>query len=45
MSAVIGSALHGVSAANISTTRFDVYVNRTNATEPAVMWIAAEKLA
>lgn len=45
VSAVIGSTLKGVSVQNISTTGFDVYVNRTNATETAVMWIAAGKLA
>ena len=45
VSAVIGSALQGVSTANISTTGFDVYVYRTNATVTAVMWIAAGKLA
>ena len=45
VSAVIGSALQGVSAANISATGFDAYVYRTNTTVTAVMWIAAGKLA
>ena len=45
VSSVIGSALQGVSVANISATGFDAYVYRTNATMTAVMWNAAGKLA
>lgn len=45
VSAVPGTAVQAVSAANISTTGFDVYVYRTNSTVTAVMWIAAGKLA
>ena len=44
VSAVPGSAVQAVSAANITTTGFDVYVYRTNTTVTAVMWIAAGKL-
>lgn len=45
VSAVPGSAVQAVSAANITNTGFDAYVYRTNSTVTAVMWIAVGKLA
>lgn len=39
-SSVIGTTVKGASAANLSATGFDIYINRSNTTATSVGWIA-----